>query len=472
MKKILFILALVVSSIVNSQQFKIVGSWIGKPEGIPIEMIVNIKVIENELIGSLDIPKQSAKGIKLDEFFIKEDSIFFQVQTIGFSYKGEIKNDSVFGYFFQNGMSFKLNFSQLKREYRAAQKYQTPQKPYPYYTEEVTFLNKRDNIKLSGTISLPKKNGHFPMVVMISGSGPQDRDSEVFEHKLFLVAADYLTRNGIGVLRYDDRGVGESGGIRKGATSMDYSYDAEAAVDFLKEQKYSKYIGLYGHSEGGLIAPIVASRNNNIDFLVLVAAPGLRGDKLMYKQIEMVGLASGATQKEVNDNLKGIKILYNSVVKGRRVDSKRNKRKLTRLFKDKGSKQEIKLIIDKEIKSIKENIWFQYFLKTDPKEFLNEVTVPVIALNGDKDQQVYCDDNLKGIKTGLTYQSLKKIKDKTGRGIRAKENKDVTIIKLKNHNHLMQHSTTGNVNEYGSIEETLSEEAINEVIKWIQTRFL
>ena len=177
---------------------------------------------------------------------------------------------------------------------------QEPKPPYPYRVEEVTFENTKAGVTLAGTLTLPEKGDHYPVVVLISGSGPQNRDEELMAHKPFLVLADYLTRQGVGVLRFDDRGVGQSTGNFETATTLDFADDVEAAVNFLKNDRKIRNIGLVGHSEGGMIAPLVASRSGDVAFIVLLAGPGLRGDHILLEQQREMGRVTGATAGELD----------------------------------------------------------------------------------------------------------------------------------------------------------------------------
>src|SRR5688572_7879553 len=183
---------------------------------------------------------------------------------------------------------------------------QEPTKPYPYYSENVTFENVQAKITLSGTLTLPAKEGSYPAVILITGSGPQNRDEEVAGHKPFLVISDYLTKKGIAVLRYDDRGFGESTGDFKSGTSLDFSTDVESAVIYLKTRKEinQQKIGLVGHSDGGMIAPMVAAKSEDVAFIVLLAGPGIHGRKLLVMRQELMAKAMGLSDAEVQESIK------------------------------------------------------------------------------------------------------------------------------------------------------------------------
>ncbi|MCE7039725.1 S9 family peptidase [Dyadobacter sp. CY312] len=334
---------------------------------------------------------------------------------------------------------------------------QTPSPPYPYYSEEVSFKNQ--NVTLAGTLTLPSKTGKYPVVVLISGSGAQNRDGEMLNHKPFLVLADHLTRNGIGVLRYDDRGFGKSTGNFKPATSDDFSHDAESAVNFLKSRKDvdTAKIGLIGHSEGGLIAPMVAARSKDVAVIVLLAGPGMELKKLLLIQDGLIAKAYGMSDENVK-KLVGInEKAYELVIQS--TDINKLKTDMTRFVNENISKIPDKLIPAKmtreqvaaaRIESLS-SPWFQYALKYNPEETLVKVKCPVLAINGEKDIQVVPEENLSAIKLALK---------KGG-------NTNVTTKELPNLNHLFQECKTGSPAEYGEIEQTFAPAALNEISGWI-----
>ena len=345
-----------------------------------------------------------------------------------------------------------LDKSTLKRP-------QTPAKPYPYYSEEVRFRNDSANVTLAGTLTLPSKEGSYPVVILISGSGPQNRDEEILQHKPFLVLADHLTRNGIGVLRYDDRGTGESTGDFKISTSLDFSKDAESAVQFLKTRQDidTTKIGLAGHSEGGLIAPMVAARSRDIAFVVLMAGPGMELKKALLLQDGLIAKAYGMSDANVK-KLVGInEKAYDLVIQS--TDLQKLKTDMTRFVNDHISEIPDKLITEQmtreqfaaaRIEGLS-SPWTQFMLKYDPGKTLEKVKCPVLAINGEKDMQVVPDENLAAISLALK---------KGG-------NSNVTIKKIPDLNHLFQECATGSPKEYQEIEQTFSPVALNEISRWI-----
>ena len=339
---------------------------------------------------------------------------------------------------------------------------QEPKKPYPYSSEDVEFRNDSAKITLSGTLTLPKGEGNFPAVILITGSGPQDRNEEVFGHKIFLVISDYLTKNGIAVLRYDDRGVGKSTGDFKTATSYDFSNDAESAVAYLKTRKEinKNKIGLVGHSEGGMIAPMVSIRSKDIAFMVLLAAPGIEAKKLLLMQDELIARSFGVSEPEIRKFLAINEQAYKMVSES--GDLKKLKSNLTAYVKKRTVLEVPKELlppnmtkeqmIAAQIESLS-SPWFQYLIKYDQAQDLEKVTCPVLALNGEKDLQV-------------PPENLAVIKQAINRG----GNGQVTIKELPNLNHFFQKCETGSPKEYAVIEQTFSPMALEEMTRWILER--
>lgn len=335
---------------------------------------------------------------------------------------------------------------------------QEPKQPYPYYTEDITFDNLRAGIHLSGTFTRPSERGTYPAVVLITGSGPQDRNEEVNQgHKPFLILADHLTRKGIAVLRFDDRGTYKSSGNFQQATSLDFCDDVESAVAFLKTRKDidSNRIGLIGHSEGGTVASIVASRPGNTAFIVLLAGPGLRGDSVMLIQGEKIRKSAGMSHENIQKALSQGAALYNIVIKSQ--DPKTLKAELTAYASGLDiAKNEIpsnmtkQQFIAEQVKAIS-SPWWQFFLKHDPSATFQKVTCPVLALNGGNDWQVTPKENLAAIKSSLNMAG----------------NRNATIKELPGLNHFFQESETGSPNEYATITQTFSPSALTEISTWI-----
>jgi len=320
-------------------------------------------------------------------------------------------------------------------------------------------MNTVENFVLAGTLTLPQGEGPFPAVVLISGSGQQDRDETIYNHKPFKVIADHLTRNGIAVLRYDDRGTGGSKGKTNNATSLTNADDAEAAVNYLMQRPEinSKKIGLAGHSEGGLIAPIVASRNADIAFIVSLAGPGVKGYDVILRQTADIMRASGSSETEINETLTANSQLFKMAIAepDQRKFAKSAMEWYSKDLDSKGLSQEERrekmAAFTQGLVSVN-NPWMRYFLETDPAQFWSQVRCPVLALNGEKDLQVSQEMNLPAIKAAM----------------RSGGNRKVKTVMLPGLNHLFQNSETGAPGEYARIEETFSPAALDLITIWIR----
>jgi len=456
MKKVVFFLTTILVSFSGFTQ-EITGQWNGflKVPGGQLRLEFNISKTENGYSATMDSPDQGAKGIPVTTTTFENATLKLEIPSARIVYEGTLNQFNVIvGNFTQSGQSFPLNLSKEKLEKEVVKRPQEPQKPYPYYTEEVTFENKIDKNVLAGTLSLPKKEGKFPVVILISGSGAQNRDEELLGHKPFLVLADYLTKKGIAVLRFDDRGVGKSTGEFKTATTLDFAKDVQAGVAYLQTRKEidKNKIGLVGHSEGGIIAPIVASQSKDVAFIVLLAGAGIRGDQLLLLQKEKIERQMGVSENEIQKAQQTFKGVYDSIVKSS-ASHEIIKGKVNSYLKSKLGNT----MNDTQIKALAASItspWMVCFLKLDPALALEKVKCPVLALNGEKDLQVPAEVNLEAIKNALA---------KGG-------NKKTTIKKLPNLNHLFQECETGSPNEYATIEQTFSPVALEEISSWILTQ--
>tara|TARA_R110002033_G_C3876755_1_gene237674 strand:+ start:1028 stop:2104 length:1077 start_codon:yes stop_codon:yes gene_type:complete len=331
---------------------------------------------------------------------------------------------------------------------------QEPKQPFEYISENVVFKNNLDSISLAGTITYPKMGSDFPAVILISGSGPQDRNSELLNHKPFLVIADYLTKRGIAVLRVDDRGTGESEGKYNETGLNGFVNDTESAFEFLKTRKeinHSK-IGLIGHSLGGIIAPIIASENTDVSFIVILAGSGIRGDKLMLLQKEKIERKMGVPETGITQGQNNMKGAYDIILK-----SNDNKTELQTELKSYFTKVFGAMLPESQIQTISEQMsipWLTDFIKFDPQTSLSETKCPVLALNGANDLQVPPKENL---------EIIEKILKENG-------NEDVETKQLENLNHLFQESETGLPNEYATIEQTFSPKVLEIITEWIKQR--
>lgn len=459
-KLILLISILLIPLLIRAQD--ITGEWntIIDVGGVQLPLIFHIEKNGDAYSSTLDSPDQNANGIPADTTTFINNSLKVIVNKYNIEYIGEFNSDGKFaGTFKQMGKSIPAILGRQKTEKVKLNRPQEPTEPYPYYSEDIKFENENENIFLAGTLTLPQKEGVFPAVVLITGSGPQNRNEELLSHKPFLVISDYLTRNGIAVLRFDDRGVNESEGNFKSATSKDFASDVEAAVKYLQTRKEvdKNKIGLVGHSEGGLIAPMVASNSENISYIVLLAGPGLRGKEILLMQSELIERASGKNEKDIKDAGELSGQIYDMIISA--YDTTGLKEKVTEFVKQKIKENpslanSSELMSDEIIRnevSILTSPWFQYFLKYDPADALKKVKCPILALNGSKDLQVPAKEDL---------EAIKKYAEEGG-------NKKTTVKELSNLNHLFQECTTGSPDEYSKIEQTFSPDALNEMTLWI-----
>ncbi|OJV15654.1 MAG: hypothetical protein BGO21_32285 [Dyadobacter sp. 50-39] len=463
MKKYLTTFLLAFSfSFANAQQIE--GLWNGtlKIPGGQIDVIFTITQKDNVYRASMDIPAQNVKGLAASSVLLNEKKVTISLDLIGSVYVGEVTNDSTLnGEWKQNGMKLPLVLTKGLAVKTASNRTQTPKAPFPYEEREVTFENKKAGISLSGTLTVPNGNGKFPAVILVSGSGPQNRDSEIFGHKPFAVLADYLGRNGIAVLRYDERGVGKSGGDFSKATTYDFAEDAAAAIEFLKKEPKADInkIGLIGHSEGGLVGPIVATSDKRPSFLVLLAAPAVNIDELMLEQARLTSEIRGASQEmiklQVETNAKAFALIKSGPITDtvmREVEDVFVSQ-LTVLAKGTMSEDAIR----KQAQQVTRQTftpWFVEFIKWRPKENLEKLSGPVLALYGSRDLQVSAKQNLPALREILTKNPKVQL----------------TIEELQGLNHLFQTAPTGNIAEYGKIEETFSPIALKKIADWILLR--
>lgn len=436
-----------------AQAQDVVGSWKGSIDvgGIKLPLVFHIEKQGDNYTSTLDSPSQSAIGFPIDKSEYTAPQLKLTITQLGASYQGELQGDSIVGLFKQSGLEMPLV---LRKSTETIQinRPQEPKAPFPYTAENVTFLNETSGHNLAGTLTLPKEGKNFPVAILISGSGPQNRDEELFAHRPFWVLADYLTRNGIAVLRYDDRGVGESEGIYQTASLSDLASDAVAALSYLKTRKEidPKKIGIIGHSEGGTICfDIAASHPSDVAYLVSMAGMAIPGDSLLIEQRYMLGKARGLTDAMINQQEQAIKMLK-KIASNYSVDSIQNhfdaiaaKELPAPSLQNKDALGQIQKgvmqLLNPEIKSL---------LSCDPTEALTKIKCPVLAINGAKDLQVGADRNLNRIRSLVKAPA--------------------TVRKFNNLNHLFQNCQTGLPDEYGRIEETLSPDVLLEIMNWIK----
>lgn len=465
MKKLIFTTSLFILTTGSLFAQDITGTWNGilNVQGTQLKLIFHIEKSDSGYSATFDSPDQGAKDIPFTSAAYDAPNLKLTASNIAAVYEGSRKADSLIGTWSQGGQSFQLNMSRNKVEKGKPNRPQEPDKPYPYYEEDITFENEKDSLTLAGSLTLPTENGTFPTVILISGSGPQNRNEEIFGHKPFLVLADYLTRNGIAVLRYDDRGTAESTGNHSTATSADFATDVESAVAYLKSRSEvdTQRIGLIGHSEGASIASVVASRNENVSFIVMLAGLGVSGKELNIYQASALSFYDKIPDKEAYEAY--VHRTVDIASSGKEISAV--KKELTEFYRSSDVLEELLAAnptllsgTDKEafienLVQFRTNSWIRNVYSYDPAEYLKHITVPVLALNGSNDIQVPAKMNQKPIREALEEGG----------------NKDFTVKELPGLNHMFQKRKTGAISEYAKIEQTFSPVALEEITLWIKS---
>lgn len=441
------------------------GIWEGALNlgALKLRLVFNISKEGDGYKATFDSPDQGVKGLAFTKITFADRKLDLEWKTAA-TFGGTLSEDGKLlkGDWKQSGQTFPL---ELKRVEKATEvkRPQTPKPPFPYQSEDVTYPSAAEGVTLAGTLTLPKGEGPFPAVVLISGSGPQDRDETLLEHKPFAVIADHLTRQGIAVLRFDDRGVGKSTGKFADALAADFAQDVRGGVKYLQSRKEidAKRIGLMGHSEGGLIAPRVAADNREIAFIVLLAAPGVPGHQLVATQTRAIVLASGGKEQEadrVREMNQALIRVAVSNLEGEELSTAM--KKALKTFLESLTEEERKGAGEDALKALEARIkpltspWMRDFLRFDPRPTLARVRCPVLALTGEKDTQVDAKENLPEIRKALESAG----------------NKAVTVRELPGLNHLFQKAKTGAPSEYATIEETISPEVLEILSTWIKGR--
>ncbi|HET6328194.1 MAG TPA: alpha/beta hydrolase [Planctomycetaceae bacterium] len=443
----------------------LVGDWMGtlKVGAVKIRLAVTVVAKpDGSYSGTLNSLDQDATPHPLDEVSLKQNSVRFAFKRAGLVIEGTLNEagTDIAAKLKQGGASLPMEFKKLDHPVEGRKRPQQPHPPYPYRAEEVTYENKAAHAKFTGTLTIPRGPGRYPVALLLSGSGQQDRDEQIMGHRPFLVLADYLTRHGIAVLRVDDRGVGGSTGDVMHATTEDFAKDALAAIAYLKTRPDIdvQKMGLIGHSEGGEIAPMVANQTSDIAFIVLLAGPGQPGDEIVLGQMEFLLKQSGASdalvartrafqqklyaavkeEHEAAPLAKKVKALYHDYLSG-----------MTDAEKAQSGASEQSADASLKVLGLP---WFRFFLSYDPRPALTQLKCPVLALIGEKDMQVPPKGNIPELEKAL----------------RAGGNRDVTVRELPKLNHLFQTCENGSVTEYAKIEETFSPKALEIIGKWIQ----
>ena len=453
-------------------QRPIVGSWLGTLDaggGTQIRMVFNIEpTADGGFVGTMDSPDQGANGIPVSEITFAAGHLTLISAMASGRYEGDLSSDgtTLEGMWMQGGLEIPLTMERMEGGIEPPSRPQEPERPFPYDEEEVRYPNPEGEHELAGTLTLPRSAGPHPAVVLVSGSGPQDRDGTVMQHRPFLVLSDHLTRQGIAVLRFDDRGIGESGGEFGTATTVDFTSDALAGVAFLKNRPDidATWIGIVGHSEGGVVAPMAAAKSSDVAFIVMMAGTGVTGEEIMLEQAALIARASGASEEDIRENAELQRALF-AIVK--EVADPREaaprlievmERQLAQMTEEERAAAEVTdetldLVVQTQVRQVN-SPWFRFFLTYDPVQALQQVTVPVLAINGELDLQVPPSQSLPAIERALQEGG----------------NSDVMVAELPGLNHLFQTCTTGSPSEYTGIEETISPTALTMMSDWILER--
>jgi len=414
------------------------------------------KSADGTLTGTMDSVDQGANGIPFSSISETGGAVRFELKSIASVFEGTLdaEKSHIAGKWRQGGASLPLTFERTDKAIELNRP-QEPKKPYPYNEEDVNYENKKAGVKLAGTLTWPRASGPFPTVLLITGSGPQDRNEALMGHKPFLVLSDYLTRRGIAVLRVDDRGEGGSTGSTMNSTSADFAGDVLTGIEFLKSRKEVNpaQIGLIGHSEGGLIAPMVAADSSYVAFIVMMAGPGMKGFEILDAQAAAIAKAMGASADSISQNRTMQEQMF-AIVRSEQDPAAAEKK-----IREAWSKAMAQLpaeqqkaragALDAQLKMVL-SPWFRYFLDYDPAPALKKTKCPVLAIDGELDLQV---------PTG----NLTKIAE----ALEAGGNTDFEIVKFPRLNHLFQTSKTGSPAEYAQIEETIAPVALETMTGWI-----
>lgn len=442
--------------------------------GRKVELILQLQPDSNATYKSTwEIPAQKVKGLTSTKTELKGNAMAIEIKWIAATFNGTLSEDGkkIEGTWGQSGYNFPLVLEPYVegKVIPVVVKPQTPKAPFPYESTDFVYQGIKTKLTYGATLTYPKEDSKkYPLIVLVTGSGAQDRDETIMEHKPFAVLADFLTKNGYAVMRVDDRGVGKSNGVFQASTSADFALDVEEHLNYAKKlpQIDSTKMGLLGHSEGGLIAPMVASRNKFIAFVILMAGPGVDITELMAAQneavLKSVGVSSEATQAYIP--------LYKQLMTTINVATSKSEatNRATELVKnwvattDKdivkkttniSSDADISTFVNPFVESLSSK-WWKYFVSYRPAASLEQLTCPVLAINGSKDIQVTADANLQGIQA-----ALKKAK-----------NKRFDIHKFDGLNHLFQKCKTCDVAEYGDLETTIEPEVLEYIKYWLLLR--
>lgn len=430
---------------------RVIGTWVGRRDGATVpSMGLQIRSGERDSLTAVLTPLDEQRAGLGASISLNAESLSISAPSRGMLFESGamVHNDTIRGSFSVNGGETAMTFVRTRRP-------QEPIRPFPYTEREVQIASV-PGVTLAGTLTLPRGAGPFPAVVMVSGSGAQDRDETMFLHRPFAVIADALARKGIATLRYDDRGTAQSTGSFAGSTTEDFSRDAEAAVAFARSApEISKaQVGLLGHSEGGLVAPMVAARSNAVSFVILLAAPAVRFDSLSVLQNRASLVAMGASAQAATDREPLLRSIYSAVIAS--TDSAQLATRMLAALRAEYLRSPAGMPMPSaadaaRLQRMYSAPWRNFLMRYDPIPALQKLRVPVLALNGTKDVQVPAAENLRAIQSAIG----------------ASGQRDITVIALPELNHFFQHAGNGTMSEYLLIEETFAPEAIRAITDWL-----
>lgn len=460
-----FLCLFFVGTILAQNHPKLSGTWEGKLNvGVVLRLVFVFNDSAGIIRGTSYSPDQGNQPIPCSDISLKGDSINFSIPSLNVTFAGIFSNDSIISGKLTQGKTFDLILLKVLKP-SELHRPQTPHPPYSYRIEEVEYDNADKSLHYGATLSIPPGKGPFPALLLITGSGPQNRDEEIFGHKPFAVIADHLTKDGFAVLRVDDRGVGKSTGQFSTSTSADFAADVQNSLNYLKSRKEIdiKRMGMLGHSEGGMIAPLVASQRNDINFIVLLAAPGEKILKLMQEQNIAVLKSSGISKEAAESYGDLFGKMMSAVIETKNMTA---------------AKEQMTLALNDWIKITSKNIvtlttgitndstqqqflnglgssfsyeWLKYFLQFDPADYLKKLHCKVLALNGDKDLQVSSKSNLEGIRNAL----------------KESQSPSYDVKEIPGLNHLFQNCKTCTISEYGELEETFYPKVLDMISEWL-----
>jgi pimeloyl-ACP methyl ester carboxylesterase len=443
---------------------QVVGNWLGTLDIMGNKLRIIFKVSgagQDSLTALLDSPDQGAKNIPVSMVISNKDSVYFEVKIAAgyFAGKPDFTDNKIEGIWSQGGIKFPLVLEKIDKV-EEVKRPQDPEAPFLYNEEEVTFENKEAGVTLAGTLTFPKEGSNFPVVILVSGSGPQNRNEELYNHRPFWVWADHLTRNGFAVLRYDDRGVGKSTGDFGTAITTDFATDAVSAVEYIKTRKEINpgKIGVCGHSEGGIIAPIAANKSKDVSFIVLAGGPAVPGNEIVTLQRELILRDQGIPEEDIKKQEEFYKRAFDKVMNIEELDSARAE--IAKIIEEyyntltEEEKQKPENSKEAQVQAVNSifNPWFKFFLKFDPRTELTKVSVPVLAMYGEKDLQVPPSQNKDEMEKALSKSSSKKY----------------NVVVMPGVNHLFQETKGYSPMDYAKIEQTVSPDVLNIMTAWLK----